>query len=106
MAEGRFQPPPTAAHYRLLPERNFLPITVTSHFQNFALLISLSTILNSSSRHGHWGFSYNVVPQGASIRHVVQQALRRGIVKSSSKYCETFVQGVFFNWCSPNGEWR
>ena len=92
MAEGRFQPPPTAARYRLLPERNFLPLT---HFQNFALLISLSTILNCSSRHGHWGFSYKVVPQGASIRHVVQQALRRGIVKSSSKYCD-FYTGCLF----------
>ena len=44
MAEGRFQPPPNAARYRLLPGQNFLTLDLTRHTFTLAIQLSLFVI--------------------------------------------------------------
>ena len=89
MAEGRFQPPPNAARYRLLPGQNFLTLDATHHTFTLATQLSLSPLFGRVIFQLELSLVFlslfGVSPRGPFAADY-QQVLRRGIVKKSSEF--------------------
>ena len=89
MAEGRFQPPPNAARYRLLPGQNFLTLDATHHTFTLATQLSLSPLFGRVIFQLELSLvflSLFGVSHRGPFATDYQQVLRRGIVKKSSEF--------------------